>query len=118
LVLLNCGSRKDERDPSILYNFSGQFAHKLHYFKLGHLPREVTFENTKYNHQNGGIPNIGITLVLLNRGSRTVERDLYILYKLSGQFAHKLHYFQVGHLPRSGIRKKQNITTKMIAFQT
>jgi hypothetical protein len=43
-----------------------------------------------------GIPNLGIMLVLLDHGSRTDERDPYILYKLSGQFAHKLHYFRVG----------------------
>jgi hypothetical protein len=56
---------------------------------------EVAFENTrKYHHQGGGIPNIGIMLVLLYYGSRTDERDPSILNKLSGQFAHKLHYFK------------------------
>jgi hypothetical protein len=63
---------------------------------------EVAFENTKYHHQDGGIPNIGTTLVLLDHVSRTDERDQYILYKLSGRFAHKLHFFKVGHLPRIG----------------
>jgi hypothetical protein len=56
----------------------------------------VALGNTKYHHQDGGIPNIGITLVLLEHGSRTDERDPSILYKLSGKFAHKLHYFKVG----------------------
>jgi hypothetical protein len=35
----------------------------------------------------------------------TKERDPSILYCLSGQFTHTLHYFKLGHLPRGGIRK-------------
>jgi hypothetical protein len=57
---------------------------------------EVAFENTKYHHQDGGIPNIGIMLVLLEHGSRTDARDPSILNKLSRQFAHKLHSSKVG----------------------
>jgi hypothetical protein len=56
----------------------------------------VAFENTEYHQQDGGIPNIGIMLVLFDRGSRTDERDPSILYNLSGQFAHTLHFFKVG----------------------
>jgi hypothetical protein len=37
LVLLDHCSRKNEKDPSILNNLSGEFAHKLHYFEVGHL---------------------------------------------------------------------------------
>jgi hypothetical protein len=29
----------NERDPSMFYNISGDFAHTLQYFKAGHLPR-------------------------------------------------------------------------------
>jgi hypothetical protein len=39
-VLLNHGSRTtNERDPSIFYNLYIEFGHKLHYFRVGHLPR-------------------------------------------------------------------------------
>jgi hypothetical protein len=38
-VLLDNGSRTNERDPSIFYNHSRDFVHKLHYFRVGHLPR-------------------------------------------------------------------------------
>jgi hypothetical protein len=55
---------------------------------------EVALGNTKYHHEDGGIPNIGITLVLLDNGSRTDERDPSIVYKLSRKFDHKLHYFE------------------------
>jgi hypothetical protein len=34
LVLFDHGSRKNERDPSIFYNLSSEFAHKLYYFKV------------------------------------------------------------------------------------
>jgi hypothetical protein len=39
LVLLGHVSRKNESDPSILYNLSREFAHELHYFEVDHLPR-------------------------------------------------------------------------------
>jgi hypothetical protein len=35
LVLLDHVSMVDERDPSIFYNLSCQFAQELHYFKFG-----------------------------------------------------------------------------------
>jgi hypothetical protein len=39
-VLLNHRSRTThERNPSIFYNNSREFSHKLHYFRVGHLPR-------------------------------------------------------------------------------
>jgi hypothetical protein len=38
-VLLDHGSRTNKRDPSIFYNISREFGHKLHYFRVGHLPR-------------------------------------------------------------------------------
>jgi hypothetical protein len=44
---------------------------------------EVAFGNTKYHHQDGGIPNTGITLVLLDHGTSAYNRDSSILYKLS-----------------------------------
>jgi hypothetical protein len=39
LVLLDHGSRKKQRDPSIFYNLSRDFAHELHYFEVGQQPR-------------------------------------------------------------------------------
>jgi hypothetical protein len=57
---------------------------------------EVALGKTKYHHQDRGITNMGSTLILLDHGSMTDERDLSTFYKLSGQFAHKLHYFEVG----------------------
>jgi hypothetical protein len=38
-VNLDHGSRTSESDPSIFYNLSSGFAHKLHYFVASHLPR-------------------------------------------------------------------------------
>jgi hypothetical protein len=39
LGLLDNGSRTNQRYESIFYNLSREIAHKLHYFKVGHLPR-------------------------------------------------------------------------------
>jgi hypothetical protein len=65
---------------------------------------EVALGNTKYHHQDSGIPNTGFMLILLYHGSRTSERDPYMYNNISGEFAHKLHYFEVGHLGRSRTR--------------
>jgi hypothetical protein len=66
---------------------------------------KVALGNDKYHHQDGGIPNTEITLVLLDHGARPDERDTSILHKISGQFAYEKHYFETGHLPRSAISK-------------
>jgi hypothetical protein len=68
---------------------------------------EEILGNTKKHHLGSGIPNTGLMLVLLDHGSRTNKRDPYICYTLSREFAHKLHYFEVGHLPGSYIRKQE-----------
>jgi hypothetical protein len=57
---------------------------------------EEALGNKKYHHLGSGIPNTRLMSVLLDHGSRTNERDLNILNNLSGEFAHKLHYFEVG----------------------
>jgi hypothetical protein len=57
---------------------------------------EVKLGSTTYNHQDGGIQNTGIWLVLLDHGSMVDESDPSIFCKLPGQFAHALHYFKVG----------------------
>jgi hypothetical protein len=57
---------------------------------------EVALGSSNYHHQDGGIPNTGIRLVLLHNGSMVNERDPYICYNLSWKFAHELHYFKVG----------------------
>jgi hypothetical protein len=73
-----------------LFCISFQDSLPIHYTTLKLITYlEVAFENTKYNRQNGGILKIGTTLVLLDHGSRTDDRDPYILYKLSGQLADK-----------------------------
>jgi hypothetical protein len=38
-VLSDHGSRTNERDPSIFHKLSRELAHKLHYFRVGHLPK-------------------------------------------------------------------------------
>jgi hypothetical protein len=68
---------------------------------------EVALGNTKYHHQDSYIPNTGFMLVLLDHASRKNERDPSILYNLSREFAHELHYFEVGHRPRRDIRKHE-----------
>jgi hypothetical protein len=68
---------------------------------------EEALGNNKYHHLGSGIPNTRFMSVLLDHGSRTNERDPSIFYNICGEFAHKLHYFEVGHLPRRCIRKQQ-----------
>jgi hypothetical protein len=51
---------------------------------------------TTYHDQDGGIPNTGMRLIILDHGSLVDEIDTSIFYKLPGQFAHELHYFKVG----------------------
>jgi hypothetical protein len=67
---------------------------------------EEALGNNRYHHLGSGIPNTIFMSVLLDHESRKNERDPSIFYNLSGEFAHKLHYFKVGHLPRRGIRKQ------------
>jgi hypothetical protein len=59
---------------------------------------EVALGSSNYHHQDGGIPNTGIRLVLLDHGSMVMvnERDPSILNNLSWYFVHELHYFKVG----------------------
>jgi hypothetical protein len=90
-VLLDHCSRANERDQSMLYNLSGEFAHKLHYFEVGHATYlEVALGNTKYHHQDSCIPNTASMVVLLDNGSRTNERDPSIYNNLSGEFYPKI----------------------------
>jgi hypothetical protein len=72
----------------------------------------VALGNTKYHHQESYIPNAGFMLVFLDHGSRTNERDRTIFYNLSREFAHELHYFEVGHLPRRGVIRNERASTK------
>jgi hypothetical protein len=46
-------------------------------------------------------------LVLLDHGSSKNERDSSTLNDLAREFAHKLNYSEVGHLPRKGVRKHE-----------
>jgi hypothetical protein len=86
-VLLDHGSRTTGGDSFIFYKLSGQFAHKLHSFEVGHATHlEVALGNTKYHHHDSGIPNTASMSVLLDNGSRTNERDPSIYNNLSGEF--------------------------------
>jgi hypothetical protein len=80
----------------MFYNISGEFAQKIHYFELATYLEEA-LGNTKYHHQDRGIPKTVFIPFLLDYGSRKTGGDFFIFYKLSGEFAHKLHYFEVGH---------------------
>jgi hypothetical protein len=64
---------------------------------------EDALGETKYHHLHSGIPNTVFMLFLLDRGSRTNDRDPSIVYNLYREFAHELHYFEVGHRPRANI---------------
>jgi hypothetical protein len=101
-VLLDHCSRKNNRDPSICYNLSREFAHKLHYFQVGHLPirgiRKQEVPSPVQRHYIHKIHVISIVLLL----NEELKGFIYF-YNLSQAFAHKLHYFKVGHLPRRGI---------------
>jgi hypothetical protein len=79
---------------------------------------EEVLGNMKYHHQDRGIPNTRFMSALLDHSSRTNRRDPSIFNNLTGEFAHKLHYFKVGHQPRSSIRKHESIITRTMAFQT
>jgi hypothetical protein len=61
---------------------------------------EEALGNNKYHHLGSGIPNTSFMSVLLDHFSRTNVRDSSFFYNISGEFAHKLHYFKVGHIPR------------------
>jgi hypothetical protein len=63
--------------------------------------------NMKYHHQDSGISKTVFMLVLLDHDSMTSERDPSILYNLSRESADALHYFEVGHRPRGGVRKHE-----------
>jgi hypothetical protein len=77
----------------------------------------VALGNTKYHHQDGGIPNIRFKFFLFDHGSRTDERDQSFLYKFYRQSGHKLHYFKVA-ITEKWHYETQNIITRMVAFQT
>jgi hypothetical protein len=93
----------DEKDPSIFYTLSRQFYHELHYFKVG-ITHKRHYDTKKNHHQDSDIANTQFTWLLLYHGSWTNGRDPSIFYTHSEQFDHELHYFKLGHLPRSGMR--------------
>jgi hypothetical protein len=66
---------------------------------------EEALGNNKYHNLGSGITSTSFILVLLDHCSRTNIRDSSIFYNLSGEFAHKLHYFKVDYLPRRPLGK-------------
>jgi hypothetical protein len=57
---------------------------------------KVALGSTKYHHQDSGIPNIEITSILLDHGSRTDGGYPYTFSTLSRQFPNESHFFRVG----------------------
>jgi hypothetical protein len=76
----------------------------------------VTLGSSKYHHQDGGTPNTGIRLVLLDHGSMVNERIPSIFYKLSWQFVHEFHYFKVG-ITQKRHSEIQDIITRVVTFR-
>jgi hypothetical protein len=64
----------------------------------------VVLGSSKYHHQDGGITNTGIRLVLLDHGSMVDERDPSILITFLGSLPMNYTTFELG-LPTRGIRK-------------
>jgi hypothetical protein len=60
------GSRTSERDPSIFYAISSEFAHKLHYFEAIHLLRRETRTLSKRNERNAPIFKIILEILPIN----------------------------------------------------
>jgi hypothetical protein len=102
VLLYHCSST-NERDPSIFIIFTECLPINYTTLKLATYLQEA-LGITAYHHQNHSIPNTRFMSDLLDHGSSTNERNPSIVYSLYGVFAHKLHYFKVGHLPRRCIR--------------
>jgi hypothetical protein len=64
---------------------------------------EVAKESTTYNHQDSGIQNTGIRLVLLYHGSMVDESDPSIFEKITNSLSMLYTTLRLG-LPRRGIR--------------
>jgi hypothetical protein len=86
--------------------FPGSLPMNYTTFELGHLPRGgMRKKRIPTPAQWHCKQNKTFLWLPLNNWSMTDERDPSILYNLSGQLTHELHYFKLGHLPRSGIMK-------------
>jgi hypothetical protein len=72
----------NERDPSIFITFLASLPINYTTSNLATY-LEVALGSSKYHHQDGGIPNTGIRLVLLDHGSMVDERDPSIYFNLS-----------------------------------
>jgi hypothetical protein len=64
----------DERDQSMFITFPASLPINYTTSNLD-IYLEVVLGSSKYNHQDGDIPNPGTRLVLLDRGSMVDERD-------------------------------------------
>jgi hypothetical protein len=72
----------------------------------------------KYQHQDSGIPETQITWLILDNGSMIDEPDPSTFYTISRHFAHELHYIKVGPPTKKWHDETQNISTRIVAFQT
>jgi hypothetical protein len=72
----------NERDPSIFITFPANLPINYTTSNLATY-LEVALGSSKYHHQDSGIPNTGIRLVLLDHGSMVDERDPSIYFNLS-----------------------------------
>jgi hypothetical protein len=106
----------DERDPSFFITFPASLPINYTTSNLATY-QEVVLGSSTYHHHNGGIPNAGIRLVLLDHGSMVDERDPSIFHNLFCQFAHELHYFKFG-ITQKRHYEIQYIITRAVAFHT
>jgi hypothetical protein len=101
-VLLNHGSITNERDPSIFHNLSGEFAHKLHYFKVGYISRRDIRKQYVSSHGQWHYKHLIHVSPIGSLLSDKLKGSIF-LNIISREFAHKLHFFKVGHLPKRSI---------------
>jgi hypothetical protein len=93
-VLLDHGSRTTKWHWSIFIIFPESLPMNYTTLKLATYLEEA-LGNTKYHHQDSGIPDTIFMAVLLDHGSRTNKRDPSIFYNLSREFANIVYYFIV-----------------------
>jgi hypothetical protein len=93
----------DERDPSYFNTFPDSLPINYTTLQLATY-LEVARESTTYNHQDGGIPNKGTGLVLLDHGSMVDQSDHSFLINFLESLPMIYTTLRLG-LPRRGIRK-------------
>jgi hypothetical protein len=93
------------KGSSYFYYLSRQFAHALHYIWVDPPTKRWHDKEENINTRTVTLLTHNLCAPLCNMVQVQVEGIHLFLLNLSRQFAHELHYFKLGHLPRSGIRK-------------